>query len=446
METHPGGFGKGSSEVIVIRILHITVHLGGGAGKAIAGMALLGSGRFDTEHRIMLLQEPEKDGFIRMCREKGIPVSMWDGSTRLLDWADVVVISWWNHPVMAQFLREFPTCGGRLVLWCHVNGCHYPCLPFSLANAFDKVLFTSPYSLQNPNWTAAEQREIAERSEIVYGMGDFRPQEIPLRPPVDRKGTFRIGYVGTLNYGKLHPNFVSFCEAVCERVPEARFVMVGDRNAQLEQDVRAAGLWERFSFPGYIADVPAMLRTFDVFGYLLNPEHYGTTENVLLEAMACAVPPVVLRQNVEQYIVPPEEDFTVESPEDYGRRMAELYECPDTAEQLGRRAREYVVGQYDAEKNAERFHSTCLKANGEEKRPHDFSFLGDTPWQWFLSGLDDLYRERFQAAAAGRVDAAELLRTCPAILRVERKSSLRHFAAIYPEDGVLSRLCKLMEE
>lgn len=429
-----------------MKILHIAAHLGGGAGKAIAGMALLGTRRFGEEHQILLLQEPEKDGFVRMCRENGIPVRVWNGDVRPLEWADAVVVSWWNHPAMARFLREFPRCAVRLVMWCHVNGCHYPHLPFSLAGAFDKVLFTSPYSLQNPNWTAEEQREMAARAEIVYGMGDFRPREIAPRTPAEGKKEFCIGYVGTLNYGKLHPDFVPFCEAACACVPEARFVMVGDRNDNLEQDIKAAGLAGRFSFPGYITDVPAAMRTFDVFGYLLNPEHYGTTENVLLEAMACAVPPVVLRQNVEQYIVPPEADFTVRSPEEYGRRMADLYRHPDAAGRLGRRAREHVLEQYDAKANADRFHGACLQVMREGKRSRDFSFLGDTPWQWFLSGLDERYRERFQAAAAGRGDAAELLRTCPAILRMERKSSLRHFAAIYPEDKVLNRLCKLMEE
>lgn len=393
----------------------------------------------------MLLQEPEKDCFVRMCRENGVPVRMWDGDTQPLEWADVVVVSWWNHPVMARFLRKFPRLPVRLVLWSHVNGCHYPHLPSSLAGAFDAVLFTSPYSLQNPNWTAEERREIAARSDIVYGMGDFRPREIVPRAWPERKNEFCVGYVGTLNYGKLHPDFVAFCRTVCESVPEVRFVMVGDRNDKLEQDIRAAGLMERFAFPGYISDVPAMLRTFDVFGYLLNPEHYGTTENVLLEAMACAVPPVVLRQNVEQYIVPPEEDFTVRSPEEYGRRMAELYRHPDTAESLGRRAREHILGQYDAEENGERFHAACLRVRGEPKRFHDFSFLGDTPWQWFLSGLDQWYQERFLTAAAGREDTAELLRTCPAILRMERKSSLRHFAAVYPEDRTLVRFRRMME-
>ena len=432
--------------MIFIRILQIAAHLGGGAGKAIAGMALLGAGRFGDEHRILLLEKPEKDGFVRMCRENGAPVDIWDGDVQPLERADVIVVSWWDHPVMARFLREFPRCGVRLALWCHVNGCHYPHLPFPLARAFDKVLFTSPYSLRNPTWTAEEQREMEGRSEIVYGMGDFRPQEAVPRSPAGGKKEFCIGYAGTLNYGKLHPAFVTFCQAACDHVPEARFVMVGDRNARLEQDIRAAGLEGRFSFPGYITDVPAMLRTFDVFGYLLNPEHYGTTENVLLEAMACAVPPVVLRQNVEQYIVPPEKEFTVGSPREYGQRLAELYRRPDAAAGLGRRARAHVLRQYDAEKNAERFHSACQQISGEDKRPRDFSFLGGTPWQWFLWGLDQRYRGRFQDAAAGRGDVSELLRTCPPILREERKSSLRHFAAIYPEDAVLRRLCKLMEE
>lgn len=159
-----------------MNILHITTHLGGGAGKAVSGAAIQGQLMFGDEHRILLLQQPEKTGYVQECRENRVKVAVWSGDQALLHWADAIVVSWWNHPVMARFLRTFPQTSAALLLWCHVNGCHYPYLPFPLASVFDAVLFTSPYSLENPRWTTKEQRQVS--SQVVYGMGDFHPEQI----------------------------------------------------------------------------------------------------------------------------------------------------------------------------------------------------------------------------------------------------------------------------
>lgn len=430
-----------------MKILHIAAHLGGGAGKAISGIAIQSQWDFGDEHRILLLQVPEKESHVQACRENHIPVALWSGDRTWLQWADVLVISWWNHPTMARFLREFPSSAPATVLWSHINGCYYPFLSAQLAEAFRGVLFTSPYALNNRIWTEEERQKIYGRAEIVYGMGQFDAARIAAKTCSPSAGEFVAGYVGTLNYGKLHPEFVSFCEAAVAQTPNIRFVMAGDRDASLERDIQAAGLWDRFAFPGFVSDVPALMRTFDVFGYLLNPEHYGTTENVLLEAMACGLPCVVLRQNVEQFIVPPGEAFTVSSPAEYGRRLAFLYRYPKERKRLGQESRNHVLAQYSAEENAARFHAACARAAAEPQGRHDFSFLGDTPWQWFLYCLDNENHRRFEAAANQPDESIrEVVCTCPPILRERRKSSLRHFAAVYPEDKTLQLFDQWMEE
>ena len=429
-----------------MNILHITAHLGGGAGKAISGMAAQCLGDFQDGQRILLLQSPEKDGHVRFCGEHGIPVTVWDGDMAPLHWADVIVISWWNHPAMARFLYELPPLSAPLLLWSHVNGCHYPLLPARLAECFDQILFTARYSLESPFWTAEERRRIGERAEIVYGMGQFDPAGMAPKRRYDLgSGDFVIGYTGTLNYGKLHPAFISFCRAALERVPHARFVMAGDRDDTLERDIRAAGLGDRFTFPGYVSDVPRLLRSFDVFGYLLSPTHYGTTENALLEAMACGLPCVVLRQNVEQFIVPP--GGLVETPEDYGACLERLWRDARARECLGRAARARALEDYDAAANAARFRAACLRAVEHPRGSWDFSCLGDTPWRWFLFCLEDGTRRRFEEALDAPAEAVRtLIRTCPPVLREARKSSLRHFAAVYPADERLEFITDRMEE
>lgn len=436
-----------------MNILHVAVHLGGGAGKAIAGIAVQGQQDAGDHHRILLLDAPEKDGWVRYCLERQVPVAQWDGSLAPFSWADVVVVSWWNHPVMARFLANFPPCVGARVLWCHVNGVHYPVLPFRLASAFDRVMFTSPYSLQNPAWSADERQIIRENASLIYGMGQFRPADMPYKRGRRSGETFVVGYVGTLNYGKLHPNFLSYCQAACERVPELHFAMIGDRNPELERSVRAAGLSSRFTFTGFVNDAASRMLEFDVFGYLLNPAHYGTTENVLLEAMACGLPVIALRQNVEQFIVPPDAGFLVDNPQQYAERLACLRHHPQMCAAMGKNARRHVLSTYDARQNAANFHSACMSScAGEKKKPP--IPLGDSPWEWFLACLSGQDRARFSAIAqalssdtpAGRERAIRLSRDCPPIFREKRKSSLLHFADTYPEDAVLTSISTIMRQ
>lgn len=435
-----------------MNILHIAAHLGGGAGKAISGIAIQGRQDFSDEHKLLLLQKPEKSGYFQECQANGVQVIVWDGESGLMEWADVAVVSWWDHPAMAQFLRELPPARAPLVLWSHVNGCHYPLLPAVLADEFDRILLTSPYSLEAPFWSPEERERIRAKSEIVWGMGRFTPEKLIPRCGRQNRSPFTVGYVGTLNYGKIHPNFAAYCKEAQSRVPDVRFVLAGDRDAALERDIRSVGLADRVSFTGFVSDVPALMRTFDVFGYLLNPEHYGTTENVLLEAMACGLPVAVLRQNVEQYIVPPSAGRLVETPRQYAHCLQALQRDPALCERLGRGAREHVLRRYRTPENAARFRDACAQALCSSSRSHDFSFLGDSPWEWFLFCLGPRERSLMEEAkvllehGGSSARIGQLLKNCPPILREERKSSLRHFATTYPQDETLQQLKRYMEQ
>lgn len=431
----------------MMNILHIAAHLGGGAGKAISGIAIQGQQLFSDTHRILLLQQPEKDGYVKECDAQGIEIQLWTGDYELLRWADVIVVSWWNHPAMAAFLQELRRISAPLLLWSHINGCHYPILPYDFASAFDGIMITSPYTLQNPHWRVSERQAI--QAEIVWGIGRFAPENIPVKTGYQNKDIFTIGYVGTLGYGKIHPRFVEYCNAVCHAVPEARFVLAGDPDAALARDLSAAGLSGRIEFTGYVSDVPALMCSFDAFGYILNPEHYGTTENTILEAMACGIPVVAALQGAERFIVPASAGVLVSSPEDYAVQMAFLWKHPALREQLGRGARAHVLQKYRSAENTTRFRGCCCRAMESTRKKHDFSNMGDTPWEWFLFCLDSGNRQRMetlrQALEAGDSSAGALLEHCPPILWEDRKSSLRHFADVYPNDRTLRMIREKME-
>lgn len=438
----------------MINILHITVHLGGGVGKAISGIAIQGQQDHIHQHRILLLQPPEKDGYVKLCQTHGIRVELLDEKKEPFEWADVIVVSWWNHPAMDRFLMNFPQTFAARVLWSHVNGVYYPMLPYQMAAFFDGILFTSPFSLQNTAWSISQKQEIAARSHLVYGMGQFDPTVIPSKQVYKKEDRFVVGYVGTLNYGKLHPQFVSYCQAACKRLPQIQFVMVGDKDAELERDICKAGLQERFTFTGFVPNVLDYMRSFDVFGYLLNPTHYGTTENVLLEAMACGLPVIVMKQNVEQFIIPDEAGYLVENEQQYVDKVEFLYHHPDHRQKLGQQARRHVITHYDAQKNTNVFHQACQQAIVSRPGYGDLTFMGITPWQWFLSCMAEDDRAQFEQAwkyicsqdVMEQQIGKETIKSCPRIFREATKGSVRHFAVEYPNDMILQTIRTIIEQ
>lgn len=435
-----------------MKILHVATHLGGGVGKAISGIAIQAMQQGTHSHRICLLQSPEKDEYVRQCKENGVFVQLLEECHQWFKWADVIVVSWWNHPVMSRFLVHLPECDTPYVLWSHVNGAFYPMLPFLLTQAFDRVLFTSPWTLHNPAWTLEQQRKVSARADVVYGMGQFIPSKLPQKLDYAQRDSFIVGYVGTLNYGKIHPQFTSYCLAAVKKIPNIQFVLVGDCDHKLQEDIQKMGLESHVTFTGFVSNVVEWVQSFDVFGYLLQPKHYGTTENVLLEAMACGVPVIARRQNVEQFIVPPEAGYLIDTPDEYAQALYHLYTHPELRERMGRQARQYIISKYNAVENLEAFHRACELAIDYPQGTRDFSFLGDTAWKWFLACLtqqDKLYFMRINELLLSKNQAEQqktkqLLAECPLIFREERKSSLRHFSATYPQDKTLKRIADLL--
>ena len=91
-----------------MQILHVTAHMGGGAGNAISN--IIEQDKWD-EHRLIALQHSAKRQYITCCQGNGIPVMEEPSTEQMMDWlnsADVIVLHWWQHPLMCAFLAEFP--------------------------------------------------------------------------------------------------------------------------------------------------------------------------------------------------------------------------------------------------------------------------------------------------------------------------------------------------
>lgn len=430
-------------------ILHIAVHLGEGVGKAIGGIAIA-----DTEanHRIILLEEPIRYDYIELCRKSGVSTEVCTENGALIEAirvADVVILNWWNHPLMYEALRALSATDARVILWSHINGLHYPILRGDFVNVFDACMFTTSLTFSLQHWTDEQKGEIAKKGRLVYGMGEFYPEKQPQKTDYALHSPVRVGYVGTLDYAKLHPDYVLLCKAVIDAGIDARFIMAGAIREELERDISDQSLSEHIELCGYRQDVPQMLTDIDVFGYILNPDNYATTENSLLEAMSAGLPIITGASGPEKAII---EDgvtgYTVQTPDEFAERVGELVRDADRRKRLGTTVRKKARERYSMRKNLMRLHEAVEIAKNQKKRRHDFSpVIGDSPCDLFLAGCDNEAREVFGRVLQNGADdgTREAVNRLGAIYRSKIKGSPYQFLRYYPEDMGLRKICSLYD-
>lgn len=422
-----------------MQILHITAHLGGGAGKAIVGMS---SHKIrGVNQQIILLDKPEKTNHLDDAIKEGVDILIAPdacGIKESIKKADVVILNWWDHPLMAGFLAEFPDVECRLAIWNHINGCTYPYLPYAFLEKFDKIMFTSKYSYDNQLWSRIEKHNIWNNSEIVFGMGDYQPVTIMPKFDYEDKNDFIVGYVGTLNYGKISEDFILYCEKAAEAISNIKFVLVGDVDAKLKNDIRKSKICNKFVLAGFQTDVEKYYHSFDVFGYLLNKENYATTENSLLEAMAYGLPIVVLDNKVEINIIKDGiNGYTVRNMQEYADELWYLRNHSEERQKIGKNARKFVMEEYSEEKNFNKFYLTCLHMLKKEKTKYKFDdIIGKKPFEWFLYFAHhdgDVFRKYIEDSS--KINLMKV-KSCKPIFKEEAKSSVIHFARYYEDDCI----------
>ena len=430
------------------KILHITAHLGGGVGKAILGVAAHQDEQFETQ--IVMLEKPEKVGAIQKAEKDGIKIHICPcrkSTKKLMEEADIVVINWWNHPLMSGFLWEMPVVSTRLVIWVHVNGCTYPYLPFDFLNSFDYIFFTTKFSYENNMWNKEQLEIIRNKSAVILGNGNFRPEQMNPKAEYDNKGMIRVGYVGTLNYSKINRGYVKFCEEAVRQSENLKFVMAGDIDPVFASDVGKSFVKEKFEFLGYVENVEDLYLSFDMLGYILNEENFGTTENVILEAMAYGIPVIAYDGGVERAIIDDQiNGFLVHSPKEFADCVKGLAEDVKMKKQIGQAGRKKVCSEFSCTKNIRLLLGCYKKICMTGKKYHDLkTVIGEGPLEWFLhfTGKDRMIFEEYLLKQTK--ETREHLCLCKPIYRGERKSSIKHFLKYFPKELQLQKMADEIE-
>lgn len=323
----------------MVKVLHITPHLGGGVGAV-----LLKYLEKNTHHKVICLDYANENATANL---KANNIQFIDNAyykpQKILEEikkADIVLIHWWNHPLLYDFLirQELPEC--RMVLWSHIAGFHPPYV-FTEKILFypDLFVFTTPMSFESP-----DVMEFPDKNKLraVWATGGV--DHIKDIRPKPHEG-FNIGYIGTVDYSKMHPDFLEICREI--DIPDVKFIVCGGaQHKTIEQ--QAHGL--NIEFTGQVANIAGYLAEFDVFGYPLAPYHYGTCDQVLQEAMAAGVVPVVLNNRMENYIIKHNETGLVaNSLDEYVEYIHLLYENQELRKKLSENARKYAQERFSLE-------------------------------------------------------------------------------------------------
>lgn len=263
------------------KILHITPHLGGGVGHVILGWVCTDK---VYDHEIVTLDYANVKAR-EICAKNSInlhPCVSHLNVLKLIPKFDVVILHFWNHPLLYDFIirNELPPC--RLIIYSHVSGLYAPNLiTKKILRYSEKFIYTTRIS-----------KEIDSTNDVILSTAGIEHVKNLNHKTQEQ---YSLGYIGTVDYSKMHPDYIR----TIGRIKNAKFLIIGGGN---ENEI-AKSADERFEFYGQVEDVRPYLSKMDVFAYLLNPTHFGTAEQVLQEAMAAGVVPVVLNNKCETTLV-----------------------------------------------------------------------------------------------------------------------------------------------
>lgn len=440
-------------------ILHVIEFLSRGGGmRAMCGIAKY-SHQFEGHQHSLLSLNPALDdpNAKELAKLAGLNLLSWNNEQELdclLSNADIVQLNWWNSPTIGNFLRKkLPEC--RLITWLHVGGNSSPHIVTpELLRIADITVPCSPYTARCKAISQLPDSVRLSQVRMAYGAADFaRVANVPKTP----HSTFNVGYIGTVHFLKMHPDYVAMSAAA--EVPNAKFIICGSGGAEqkIAQQAYEVGRSRDFDVRGYVDDIAAAISEFDIYGYPLCPDTYAAAEVNLQEVMYAGIPAVVFPYGgLRDLVINNYTGLIVDSPAEYAQAIEFLYYNPAERQRIGTNAANYARQIFGAE-NAARVFNNCYKEllkTPKRQRLWGVGVVGEltkqqvlvsdchpipqqTPHQVFLESLweeSGLFTESLLAEAPDfGMSAEDRFKALPEVL----KSGLRSYAIAFPGDRYL---------
>lgn len=166
-----------------------------------------------------------------------------------------------------------------------------------------------------------------------------------------------VTIVAALRPEKNHELFLEMATRILPQMPRAKFLIIGDgpRREPLEECAAMLGITESVRFLGTRTDVPRLLTTSDVFALT---SHNEANPVSILEAMSVGKPVVAtnvgsikeaVADGVTGYLVKPGDAEALSG------RVAELFDDPLRAVEMGAAARDLVIENWSVEAMVRRY-------------------------------------------------------------------------------------------
>ncbi len=337
-----------------MRILHVIPdHHPGGASRTLEYTART---LMETGAKPSILSLGDGSDQLRQ-RLSSLGVAWSDGSD--LAKADVVLVHFWNTPAMQRFIRSaHPPM--RVVVWLQVEGHTRPNVVTQELCAFADVLMTTSSStLSLPEIETRPALFIPPPVDLEHFVPRLPPSGLP----------FTVGYLGTVDFVKMHPDYLAMSAAVEDE--DVRFAVwgFGGAYATLKAEARRLGQDHRFQFHGTTRDPAAAFASMNIYGYPLCEDTYGTTDRSMVEAMAMALPSVVLdRPGLRDLAINGVTAIVARSPRDYTASIIQLMRDPSLRARLGQNAHNHVRLHFEPARTMKRLGQTLADTLAMPKR------------------------------------------------------------------------------
>ncbi len=423
----------------MISIVHLIERFAGaGPDRAlIAAVTLAAQLGLAQQHTVCALEKAAAPMSLLLAKQAGITMLRQPDQPTLyatLAAADLVVIHFWNNPALYALLRsELPPL--RLLIWTTIFGHHAPQVITPALVAFaDQLLVKAPGTLALPAVQGATPAQPTLAPRLLYSPLDV--QRLAGYQPRAHV-TFTVGYIGSVNFAKMHSNYIAMSAGV--QVPDVRFIVCGGGIEQeLKAQAAALGVADRFDFRGYVQTILPVLAELDVFGYPLCAETYATSERALQEAMWVGIPPVVFPYGGLATLVQHEETgLVVHTEKEYQQAIAYLYHHPTERERLGQNARRYAHTTFDPQPIVAQLAAIYDQMLAYPKRERQWTGEGNCPAEWFTQALGDqagAFATSLRGGPAPELAAADaMIAQATPVLR-GGEGGVIHYRNHYPAD------------
>ena len=434
-------------------VLHITPHLPGGLGRILfSTIKFSKSTAASFAHEIVITDKKHLTMESRkMFSEYSDCLHIGKSDSFIkekMNKAEIIQIEWWNHPLVNKFLTNFTFPPSRIILCCHVNGLSRPSIITKSAVDFSDIfLSTTKATRKHPLFQSEANVRHREKLRYVTYPVDFE-RFGTIKPKAH--DNFNVGYVGTLDYSKIYRNFLSMSAAT--NILKIKFIICGygfdKEKIKIEAQKYTA---EKFHFMGFYENIKSILEILDVFGYPLNPKHYGSGEQAVHEAMYAGLPVVAFSNPAEQEIISHNETgILVNNEQSYIEAIKTLYNNPAERTRIGINARRHIMEQFNPLRCFQKLELTYKEVMKLNKRSRTFKKLiesnntstDDLGARLFIESLGsqgseflESYKRRGEGSNA---DINKIIREVESEMKMRTKGSIFQYLYFFPEDAYLN--------